>query len=93
MYWLSYLTGDEIFAGKALSILPSLSFPFREETLVTLNNTPEDWKTKYYAGLISGAGIIFIKQKNYFLPVERNLVMQIFMQQGQNCLKKIASRR
>lgn len=61
-YWLAYLLKDEapqesrVHLNKAESLSPFLVFPFREESIPVFQwaskTSPEDWKAKYYLGLI-----------------------------------------
>ncbi|MEP6927483.1 MAG: DUF5107 domain-containing protein [Ginsengibacter sp.] len=68
LYWLSYLTNDKAYSQKTLKALPSLSFPFREESITVLNtNDANDWKAKYYAGLIFWSHNNIDKAKELFL--------------------------
>jgi hypothetical protein len=54
-YWLAYILKDTEYLNKAVSASAELVFPFRSETAdvlkwaLTQNN---NWKTKYYLGLI-----------------------------------------
>jgi tetratricopeptide (TPR) repeat protein len=57
--YLHYLSGNEKRASealaKAMNLKPDLVFPFRKETLEPLNwaeTWSDDWKIKYYKGLI-----------------------------------------
>ena len=76
-YWLSYLynlegKGKESkrFLNLALNSSPFLVFPFRYETLKVLKwaeSLKEDWKNKYYIGLIFWSKYRIKEAKKYFL--------------------------
>jgi tetratricopeptide (TPR) repeat protein len=61
-YWLAYLLRDEspdesrMYLEKAYGLSPQLVFPFREESIPVFrwaqNKNPDNWKTKYYLGLL-----------------------------------------
>ena len=61
-YWLAYLLHDtqlqqsQDYLNQANTSSPYLVFPFREETipvfLWALNKNPQEWRIKYYLGLI-----------------------------------------
>ena len=68
LYWLSYITNDNAYSQKVLKTPVSLSFPFREETIAVLNTDDgNDWKAKYYAGLIFWSHNNIDKARKLFL--------------------------
>lgn len=54
-YWLAYILKDKTIIEKAVSALPHLVYPFRDETADALQwalKHNDNWKTKYYLGLL-----------------------------------------
>jgi tetratricopeptide (TPR) repeat protein len=55
-YWQAYLSHDRQMLEKASALSPYLVFPFREESIPVFEwaaaQRPNDWKPKYYLGLI-----------------------------------------
>ncbi len=81
-YWISYLyhlKGNEKYAKrflkKAIESSPFLIFPFREESLFPLKwalSQNENWKTKYYLGLLYWSKYRIKKAKDFFLHCGNN---------------------
>ncbi len=54
-YWLAYILKDKEYLNKAVEASAELVFPFRSETAEVLQwalSENDNWKTKYYLGLI-----------------------------------------